>query len=196
MASTSGRSRTIMSPSTTCCWTIVVFVGRQLAGLAQDMVGDADLPDVVEQSGDANGVDEVWLEAHPLGQEDAIARDVAGVALRVAVLGVDRKDQTLVDIEGACGMAPPRRARRRTGSRRRRWPWPPAGSGPSSSTARSPSRREPGTCRRPTLTVSGRRSEVSNWRAWSTRRSERARGPSSGRGSRSAGATIRNSSGP
>ena len=79
----------------------LVLLGRELAGLAQDVVGDPDLPDVMEQAGDAHGVDEVGLEAHPLGQEDAVARDIARVALRVAVLGVDREDQALVDVERA-----------------------------------------------------------------------------------------------
>ena len=53
MTSTSGRSRTIRSPRATCCLTIVVLGSAvRLAGLAQDLVRDADLADVVEQAGD------------------------------------------------------------------------------------------------------------------------------------------------
>ena len=51
MTSTSGRSRTIRSPSATCCLTIRVLVVGQARRLAQDPVRDADLADVVEQAG-------------------------------------------------------------------------------------------------------------------------------------------------
>ena len=106
----------------------VVLVRAERAGLAQDVVRDADLADVVEQTGDADGVDEVALEPETFGQEHAVAGDVLGVLLRVAVLGVDREDQPLEDVERAslrCGLA--RRSRRR-GWRRRRSSWPPGAS--------------------------------------------------------------------
>ena len=87
-----------------------VLVGGQLRRLAQDDVRDADLADVVEQAGEVDRVAGLLVEAQPLGQEDGVARHVLGVALGVAVLGVDRDDQALQDVEAAGRRpAPPRR---------------------------------------------------------------------------------------
>ena len=77
----------------------VLGVG-QLAGLAQDRVGDADLADVVEQPGESGSSRRAPRSgADPLGEEDAVAGDVLGVALRVAVLRVDGEDEALEDVE-------------------------------------------------------------------------------------------------
>ena len=104
-----------------------VFLGGQLAGLAQDRVRDADLADVVEQPGDPDGGDQLVRQLEPLGEEDAVAGDVLGVLLGVAILGVDREDQALEDVERAGLGLGRRRPRRPRGRRRRRWPWPPGG---------------------------------------------------------------------
>jgi len=56
----------------------LVFLGRQLARLAQDVVRDPDLPDVVEQTRDADRVDETGVTAGLFGQEHAVPGDVAG----------------------------------------------------------------------------------------------------------------------
>ena len=45
--------------------------------------------------------DELRVEPEPLGEEDAVAGDVLGVALRVAVLACRREDQALEDVERA-----------------------------------------------------------------------------------------------
>ena len=49
----------------------LVFGLGQLARLAQDLVRDPDLPDVVQQTGHADVAMNRPAEAQPLGQEDA-----------------------------------------------------------------------------------------------------------------------------
>ena len=99
----------------------------QLAGLAQHLVGDADLADVVEQARDPDRLELRGRDVDPPGEEQRVAGDVLGVALRVAVLGVDRADQALEDVErpgqdgGGLGRRPADR-------RRHRSPSPPGGS--------------------------------------------------------------------
>ena len=44
-----------------------------------------------------------WVEPQPVGQEDGVAGDVLGVALGVAVLGVDGDDEPLEDVEADGG---------------------------------------------------------------------------------------------
>ncbi len=79
----------------------VELLGGQLAGLAQEMVGNADLADVVEKTGELNGAPQVGIETKLAGEEDGIAGHVLRVALGVSVLGVDRDDQPLQDVEAA-----------------------------------------------------------------------------------------------
>ena len=137
-----------MSPRATCCFTISYSAVGQLAGLAQDRVGDADLADVVEEAGDLDRPDEVRIQVQPPGEEHAVAGDVLGVALRVAVLRVDREDEALEDVEA--------------GRLRRRPPTPVAGDpdrvaarrlrlledpGDGREQDRRPTRRAPGRCR-------------------------------------------------
>src|SRR4029079_10085903 len=62
-----------------------------------------DLADVVEQAGGVDGLDLLGTETQPLGEEDRVAGDILGVPLRVAVLRVDREDETLEDVEAAGG---------------------------------------------------------------------------------------------
>ena len=99
----------------------VVFGGGQRAGLAQDVVRDADLADVVEEAGDADGRDDVGIEAEATGQEDAVPGDVLGMLLRVAVLRVDGEDQSLEHVERA-GLGLDHPTSPRHGWRRRRSP--------------------------------------------------------------------------
>ena len=148
MTSTSGRSRTIRSPRATCCLTIAYSSAVRLAGLAQDLVRDADLADVVEQPGDADRGDLLGRQPEPLGEEDAVAGDVLGVLLGVAILRVDREDQPLEDVERAGLDLGLDRSGRRPGPRRRRSPSLPGRSAPWRSGGPSPSRRGRGTGRR------------------------------------------------
>ena len=66
-----------------------VLIGVEAAGLAEDVFGDADLADIVEQAGDAVELDlrlvEVECDGH-LGRQEA---DAFGMSAGVAVLGVD-----------------------------------------------------------------------------------------------------------
>ena len=100
-------------------------------------------------------------------EEDAVAGDVLGVALRVAILGVDREDQALEDVERAASRLWPRRAApaKRTAS-------PPLALASWRVSAATVSRAVTesacsGNVQTPTLTVNGSRSEASNWSAWS-----------------------------
>ena len=53
----------------------------------------------MEQAGELDRADDLRVEPEPLGEEDRVAGDVLGVALRVAVLRVDRDDEALEDVE-------------------------------------------------------------------------------------------------
>ena len=89
-----------------------LLVGGEAARLAQDRIGDPDLADVVEQPGHADGLLELRVELEPLGDEQAVPRDVGRVTLRVAILGVDRVDQALEHVESrrrGCLVDAPRR---------------------------------------------------------------------------------------
>src|SRR5256885_8995245 len=68
---------------------------RQLARLSQDGVWDADLADVVEQTGRVEGGSDLVVEPELARQEVRVPRDVLGVAARVAVLRVNCLDETL-----------------------------------------------------------------------------------------------------
>ena len=129
-------------------------------------------------------------------EEHAVASDVLGMPLRVAVLRVDGEDQALEDVEACASRArldgrpgdPDRVAAAR--------PSPPGGS--TGQTVRSAVTESAcsGNRHTPALTVSGRRSEALELERV-VRRARRA----SARGRRSrwtepAGATSRNSSGP
>ena len=77
----------------------VVLRRRQAAGLAQDVVGDPDLPDVVEETCRLDRADGVCVEPEAAGEEHGVSGDVLRMALRVAVLRIDREDQALEDVE-------------------------------------------------------------------------------------------------
>ena len=79
----------------------VVLVRGQLAGLAQDHVRDADLAHVVQQPGQVDGATRLFVHTHALRQEHGIPRHVLRVALGISILGVDRDDQALQDVEGS-----------------------------------------------------------------------------------------------
>ena len=81
----------------------LVLVGRQRTRLAEDLVGDADLADVVEEAGEVDRPGEVGLDADPLGEEGGVAGDVLGMPLRVAILRVDGEDEAVEDVEATGG---------------------------------------------------------------------------------------------
>ena len=109
--SMSGRSRTIMSPSATCCLTIVVLVGGERPGLRRIVSGMPILPTSWSSPAMCSGAAHLGVEPEPVGDEERVARDVLGVALGVAVLGVDRDDQALEHVEARRGRACPRPSR-------------------------------------------------------------------------------------
>ena len=178
----------------------LVLVGGQLSGLAQDRVRDADLADVVEQArrrGSSRRAPS--SSAEPLGEEHAVAGDVLGVALRVAVLacrprgpGPGRRRSVAPSPAGASRRAGDADgvAAARLGLLERR---PPPSRG-----ARSPTRRARGTWQMPALTVIGSRSDRLELEA--VRRAAPSASElddvSSVVRRRSAVATTRNSSGP
>ena len=92
--STLGTSRTIESPRATCCLTIAYSSSVSGARLAQDRRRGC-------RSCRRRGAGRrsrasrrrSGIEAELVGQEQAVAGDVLGVALGVAVLGVDGQDQ-------------------------------------------------------------------------------------------------------
>ncbi len=88
-----------MSPRTTCCWTIFVSSAVSLTRLAQHRVRDPDLAHVVEQAGGPDRGDRRVIETDPAGQKGGVAGDIVRVPFRVAVLGVDREDKSLEDVE-------------------------------------------------------------------------------------------------
>ena len=67
------------------------LVGIERARLEQDPVGDADLPDVVEQEAplEARIVDERGLDLER--EPDAVGRDALGVAARAEVARVETR---------------------------------------------------------------------------------------------------------
>ena len=69
-----------------------LFVG-QAPRLAKDLVGDADLADIVQQGGDLYGVLRRLVQTQDTGDVEAVAHDVLGVAARVAVLVVHGRHQ-------------------------------------------------------------------------------------------------------
>ena len=77
----------------------VVFLGRQLAGLPEDRIGDADLADVVEEPGEMDRPHQVRIEPDAFCEKHRVASDVFGVALGVAILRVDRQHESLEDVE-------------------------------------------------------------------------------------------------
>ena len=88
-----------MSPRATCCLTISYSASVSLPGLRRIGSGMPILPTSWSRPGEVDRADELRVEAEPAGQEDGVAGDVLGVALRVAVLRVDREDQALEDVE-------------------------------------------------------------------------------------------------
>ena len=198
MTSTSGRSRTIRSPSATCCLTIAYSSSVRLARLAQDLVRDADLADVVEQPGDADRGDLLGRPARAArrgrrrsGRRPRSAASCSGPWCRPRGSAPGRRRSVRVSTSGSTVRPghPDGIAAARLGLLERSAPWRSAGP--------SPSRAWSGNRQTPALTVSGRRSDASNWSEWS------ASTPGAARGRRieleptdPAGATTRNSSGP
>ena len=64
--------------------------GGQRAGLAEDLAGDADLADVVQQGAVAEAVQLGAADAHPLADRDGQVGDLVGVVGGVGVLQLDR----------------------------------------------------------------------------------------------------------
>src|SRR6185503_18418997 len=63
--------------------------------LAEDGVRDADLADVVEPPGDLDGAELFGRQADATTDERRVPRHVVGVALGVAILRIDRDDESL-----------------------------------------------------------------------------------------------------
>ena len=67
-------------------------------GLAQDLVGDADLADVVEATGPVQHRADLIVETELRAQETGVAGNVLRIPARVVVLRVDGDDQALEDV--------------------------------------------------------------------------------------------------
>ena len=147
------------SPRATCCLTASYSSAVSAPGLAQDRVRHADLAHVVEQPGDLDRLELLVVEADEAAEEHAVAGDVLAVALRVAVLAVDRDDEALEHVEARDRPAswPIRRARRPPGRRRRTSP--PGGRPPPTARSSVTDRPSSGKRHTPLLTVIGRRSD-------------------------------------
>src|SRR3977135_1361623 len=63
--------------------------GRERAGLRQNVFGDGELPDVVQQSGGLDRVHVGGRESEPLGQADRARLHALDVLLAGLILGVD-----------------------------------------------------------------------------------------------------------
>ena len=68
---------------------------RELAGLAQDVVGNGHLADVVQESAARDDLDFRRGNAHGAGQRDGVSGDALGVAFGFGVLQVERVAQRL-----------------------------------------------------------------------------------------------------
>ncbi len=69
------------------------FGGIQRAGLVQNSLGDSDLPDVVQQSRQANLFHLGMVETQRLRQHHRVCGNLLRMALRVLVLRIDRKSE-------------------------------------------------------------------------------------------------------
>ena len=69
--------------------------GRQLAGLAQNLVGNRHLADVVQKSAARNHLDLGRRDAHRPRQRDGVSGHALGVAFRLGILQVKRVAQCL-----------------------------------------------------------------------------------------------------
>ncbi len=86
------------------------LVGRQRAALGEDVVADADLADVVQEAGQVDVAQFVLGQAERATQLDGGAGHALAVAVRVGILGVDRRgqrtgqtDQKFLDVMVALG---------------------------------------------------------------------------------------------
>src|SRR6185312_16437826 len=77
------------------------LVLRQFRGLRQEYVRDGDLPDVMEQSGVAHGVEILGRDAELLCDRDGDSLDAYGVPRGVRILSLDGRVQALGGFEGA-----------------------------------------------------------------------------------------------
>ena len=68
--------------------TVLLFRG-ELAGLAQDFVGDGHLADVVEECAAGDDLDLAGADAHGAGQRDGVGGYALGVAFGLGVLEVE-----------------------------------------------------------------------------------------------------------
>ena len=173
----------------------LVLALRERAGLAEDVVGDTDLADVVEATGAVDHRASPLVETELGGEERGVAGDILGMTARVVVLRIDRDDQPLEDVESDRLLE-----RHRIGLRDAD---AVAAAGPGLVERPRRARRSVvtdspliGKAQIPALTEIGRRSEVSNCRLRSTRR-VRTRSIVGSRSIVASEATMtRNSSGP
>ena len=77
---------------------LVLGLGER-AGLAEDVVGDADLADVVEATGAVDHRASPLVETELGAEERGVAGDILGMPARVVVLRIDRDDQPFQDVE-------------------------------------------------------------------------------------------------
>ena len=75
------------------------LVGVQRTGLAKNPVRDADLPDVVQETGQPDPLEPIGVEAELLADQHTQLRDGLAVVARSLVLGVDRPGE-------CCGKEP------------------------------------------------------------------------------------------
>ena len=71
-----------------------LFVGEP-PWLAQDLIGNADLADIVNQRAQPQRLDVLGGQPHLGGDGDRIARDAIRVRRRIAIAQVNRRDQSL-----------------------------------------------------------------------------------------------------
>src|SRR5581483_5839812 len=74
---------------------------RQLSWLPENVVGHADLPDVVQQSPDPGRFDVVGRQTHGTGDEYAVGRQALGVSARLGIARLQRIRQRCQRVEVA-----------------------------------------------------------------------------------------------
>lgn len=77
------------------------LLDRELAGLEEDRVGDANLADVVEEARRSDQLDALALEADAAGERGTVVGDTLRVQVGIAVLRIDRDGQGMHRIDEA-----------------------------------------------------------------------------------------------
>jgi hypothetical protein len=78
---------------------VFAFFGSEGAGLAEDLIADPNLADVMEQAGEVKVADFSAREAHFLTESDGDSGDALAMSAGVGVLRVDRGGEAADDAE-------------------------------------------------------------------------------------------------